>query len=180
MADLARRSLALGENARLAPRLSVVEADLLSGRAGREAAGLKDGAFQTILTNPPFHPAGGRASPDPRRDAARAMPEAGFLQRWLAAASALLAGGGTLVLVARPDNLPAILDAGAGRYGDIRIRPVLPDAERRASRILVRASRGSRAPLSLLPPIVLHDAGGGASEIQRRISEGDATIGFEV
>ncbi|KQT65132.1 MULTISPECIES: tRNA1(Val) (adenine(37)-N6)-methyltransferase [unclassified Aureimonas] len=180
MADLSRRSLMLEENAALAPRLSVAVADLLAGRAGREAAGLKDGAFGLILTNPPFHPAGGRASPDARRDAARAMPEAGFLQRWLASASALLAHGGTLFLVARPDNLPAILEAGEGRYGDIRIRPVQPSAGRRASRILVSARRGSKAPLSLLPPIVLAEEDGRPSDVATAIGEGRATVGFEI
>lgn len=180
LAALSRRSLALAQNAALAPRLSVVPADLLAGRAAREDAGLKDGAFRAILTNPPFHPAGGRASPDARRDAARAMPEAGFLERWLGVAAALLSPGGTLLLVARPDNLAAILSAGEGRYGDLRIRPVQPSAERRAGRILVQARRGSRAPLSLLPPIVLHAADGQAGETATAVAEGRATIGFDV
>lgn len=180
MAGLARRSLGLAENAVPAQRLSVVEADLLGNRTAREAAGLRDGAFRIVLTNPPFHPAGGRASPDAGRNAARAMPEPDFLQRWLAAASALLANGGSLYLIARPDNLPAILSAAPGRFGDIRIRPVLPSPARRASRILVVARRGSKAPLSLLPPIVLHEADGSSSAVASSVAAGDATIDFEV
>ncbi|WP_294640794.1 methyltransferase, partial [uncultured Aureimonas sp.] len=70
--DLARRTLALPENADLSRRLRVAELDLLQLRPAREAAGLADGAFDLVLTNPPFHPAGGRVSPDATRAAAKA------------------------------------------------------------------------------------------------------------
>jgi tRNA1(Val) A37 N6-methylase TrmN6 len=180
MAGLARASLDRPENGALAPRLRLVEADLLGGRDVREAAGLFDGAFDTVLTNPPFHPAGGRASPDPLRRAAREMPEADFLQRWLAAAAALLAAGGLLLLVARPDNLQAVLEAASNRYGDIRVRPVHPRPERRASRLLLSARRGSKAPFQLLPPVVLQDGEGRPTPIAEAIGEGRATIGFEI
>ena len=69
----------------------------------------------------------------PATGAPKAPDADGFLQRWLSVAAALLSPGGALLLVARPDNLPAIVEAGAGRYGDIRIRPVHPAASRRAS-----------------------------------------------
>ncbi|KQT54725.1 hypothetical protein ASG43_03935 [Aureimonas sp. Leaf454] len=180
MADLARSSLALPANAAFGGRLAVAEVDLLAGRTAREAAGLFDGAFQTVLTNPPFHPAGGRASPEPSRQAARSMPEPDFLQRWLAAASALLEPGGLLLLVARPDSLQAVLDAATNRYGDIRLRPVHPRPERPASRILLAARRGSKAPFQILPPVVLADAQGRATPMGAAIGDGRAAIDFEI
>jgi tRNA1(Val) A37 N6-methylase TrmN6 len=52
--------------------------------------------------------------------------------------------------------LPDLLQALEGRFGDIAIRPVLPRADAPASRILVTARRGSRAPLSIQPGFILH------------------------
>jgi tRNA1(Val) A37 N6-methylase TrmN6 len=40
--------------------------------------------------------------------------------------------------------------------------PILPRPETPAHRILVRAVKGSRAALKLLPPLVLHDEEGNA------------------
>jgi tRNA1(Val) A37 N6-methylase TrmN6 len=42
------------------------------------------------------------------------------------------------------------------------VRPVQPFADAPAKRVLVRARRGGRAPLVLLPPLVLHDRAGAA------------------
>ncbi|GGE14689.1 methyltransferase [Aureimonas endophytica] len=178
MAALARRSLTLVENAALALRLSVAQADVVAPRPLREAAGLSDGAFDLVLTNPPFHPAGGRVSPDARRGAALAMPDPDFLGRWIASAAALLVHGGRLALVARPDNLGAILAAAENRLGDLRIVPVHSQAGRAAKRILVQARRGSRARLSLLPPVTLRDAAGRPLPLEAAIGAGTARIDF--
>lgn len=176
MAELARRSVALPGNAALAARLTVVEADLLGGRAARLAAGLADGGFRTVLTNPPFHPAGGRRSPDALRDAARAVRGPRFLTEWIRTAAALLETGGLFAMIARPDGLEDILSAAANRLGDLRIVPVHSRAGHPAIRILVHARKGSRAMLSLLPPVVLNDAGGQATPLSRAIATGEAAI----
>jgi tRNA1(Val) A37 N6-methylase TrmN6 len=47
-----------------------------------------------------------------------------------------------------------------GRYGGIAIRPVHARAEAPAIRLLISATKGSRAALSLRPPLVLHDPDG--------------------
>ncbi|WP_062113507.1 tRNA1(Val) (adenine(37)-N6)-methyltransferase [Aureimonas sp. AU40] len=162
MAHLARASLALPENRALADRLKVVEVDLLSPRPAREAAGLPDGGFDRILSNPPFHPAGGRVSPDALRGAAKSLPEPGFLGRWLAVAGALARHGAPLALIVRPDNLGEILQGAEGRFGAIALCPVQSSAEAPAIRLLVSAVRGSRAPLRILPALVLDEVLRGA------------------
>lgn len=174
MAGLARRSLALAENAALAARLNVIEADVLSRRPAREAAGLFDGAFTTVLTNPPFYPLGSRGSPDPLRQAARTIPDRAFLGGWVCTAAALLEEGGLLAMIARPDSLPDILEASRNRLGDIRILPVHSHPDRRAIRILVQARKGSRAVLSLLPPAALLGADGVETAFGQAISIGAA------
>ena len=55
MAGFARKSLALPENAELATRAEVIEADVtLTGRA-RLAVGLADNSFHHVIMNPPFN-----------------------------------------------------------------------------------------------------------------------------
>lgn len=156
----ARLTLDHPANAHLAGRAELVAADVtLTGKARRDA-GLADHAFDFVLMNPPFNEAADRASPDALRRAAHVM-EDGLFERWLRTASAILRPRGGLALIARPQSLREILAALEGRFGGARILPVHPRPDAPAIRILLRATRGSRAGLSLLPPLVLHDKGDG-------------------
>jgi tRNA1(Val) A37 N6-methylase TrmN6 len=140
----------------------VVEADLLSP-ASRRAAGLTDESAGLVISNPPFlDPGRVRLSPDPRKRRAHVMSAAGpaALAAWIAAAAALVAPGGLMILIHRPDALPVILETLAGRAGGITILPVYPRREAAAVRVLVRGKKGSRAPLSIAPPLFLHDGKG--------------------
>jgi tRNA1(Val) A37 N6-methylase TrmN6 len=53
--------------------------------------------------------------------------------------------------------LPAILAAAEGRFGGLAVLPVHPRAGEPAIRVVVTGRKASRAPLTLLPPLVLHD-----------------------
>ena len=110
LAGLARENLL--QNG-LTDRGYVVEADLLS-EASRRAAGLIDESAGLVISNPPFlDPGRARLSPDLRKRRAHAMPAAGpaALAAWIAAALALVAPGGSIILIHRPDALPVILEA---------------------------------------------------------------------
>lgn len=156
----ARLTLDHPANARLRGRVEMLAADVtLTGKARRDA-GLADGAFDFVLMNPPFNEAANRASPDALRRAAHVM-EDGLFERWLRTASAIVRPRGGLALIARPHSLHEILAALEGRFGDARIVPVHPRPDAPAIRIVLRAVRGSRAALSLLPPLVLHEEAGG-------------------
>jgi tRNA1(Val) A37 N6-methylase TrmN6 len=114
-------------------------------------------AVDHVLSNPPFHPASGRVSPDPATARARtSSPD--LLEDWSRAASRVLRPGGTFTLIHRPDAIQDILAALGGRFGDLKLRFVHADGMSPAVRILVRGTKGSRAPLSVAPPIVLTDA----------------------
>ncbi|HEX2256920.1 MAG TPA: methyltransferase [Afifellaceae bacterium] len=174
--ECAAAALALPENAGFAGRVRWVEADVTAARAAREAAGLPDGRFDWVLMNPPFAEAGRvRASLDPGRSAAHvAGPEA--LAGWIAAAAGLMRPRGRLAIVHRPDALPAILQALAGRFGGARLMPFFPHEGEPATRIVVGAIRASRAPLALLPGLVLHDADGSWTEEARAILDGSRAL----
>ncbi|MGH6847219.1 MAG: methyltransferase, partial [Methylocella sp.] len=172
LAELARANL-LQNN--LAGRGHVLEADLLSN-AGRRGAGLRDESAALVMTNPPFlDPGRARLSPDPRKRRAHAMPNEGALAAWIVASLALVAPGGLFILIHRPDALPLILQTLAGRAGAITVLPVYPRQGANAGRILVRGRKGSRAPLAIAPPLVLHD-GESFTEAADAIHSGVAMI----
>lgn len=140
----------------LTDRCRILTADLLAPEADREAAGLVKSAAHFVVSNPPFLTAGAaRVSPDPARARAHALPEDG-LERWCRTLAWLAAPDATLALIHRADALPHVLQALEGRFGDVAIRPILPSADKHASRILVTARKGSRAPLAIKPGFVLH------------------------
>jgi tRNA1(Val) A37 N6-methylase TrmN6 len=156
LAGLARANLLEND---LRDRGYVAEADLLSP-ASRRAAGLIDESAGLVISNPPFlDPGRVRLSPDLRKRRAHVMPTAGegALAAWIAAAVALVAPGGLFILIHRPGALPVILETLAARAGGITILPVYPRPEAGAGRVLVRGKKGSRAPLAIAPPLVLHD-----------------------
>ena len=176
MAAIARRSLKLEANAALASRVKVVEADVLAPRVGREAAGLADGGFGHVLTNPPFHRHDHRSPPDALRAEAMVAGDADFLPRWIRICAALLCHGGRLAAVVRTDALPVVLPALEGRVGGLRLVPVHTRDGAAAPRLLLVGRKGSRAPLEILPGLVLHDAAGRPTQLLREVSAGTAEV----
>lgn len=159
MIGAARATLSDPENAHLAARSTLVEADVtLTGKA-RAAAGLGDNAFDFVIMNPPFNARTDRESPDVLRKSAHVMPD-GLFEAWLRSAAAVVKPGGGLAIIARPQSLPELCDALGGRFGHIEVLPVHPRPDKAAIRIVIRAVRGSRAGLKLMPPLWMHEASG--------------------
>jgi len=124
------------------------------------AAGLVADGTTAVLMNPPFNdPARQRASPDAGRALAHAAPRA-VLAPWVKTAARLLRARGTLTLIWRADGLADVLAALTPAFGAIGVTPVYPAPDKPGIRILVTAVKASRAPLALLPPLVLADASG--------------------
>ena len=170
LAELCRRNLALNGCAG-----QVAEADLID-RSTWPAAELEPGSADLVATNPPFLEAGhGRASPDPGRAAAHVLPEGGLAQ-WLRACAALLKPGGRLVLVQRADRLADCLGALGRGFGGMRLRFVHGRADGPAARLILTATKGSRAPLAVDPPLVLHDGEGRFTPLAEAIHRGDALL----
>lgn len=143
--------------------------------ASRRAAGLTDGAFDWVMTNPPFlDPAATRISPDAAR--ARAHVAAGGLEPWMRASLALLAPAGIFLMIHRADAIAEILSGAKGRIGALRLMPVHAKADEPAVRLLVSGKKGSRAPLAMLPPLVLHDKDGRFTAQAEAIHRGEAGI----
>lgn len=159
----------------LAQRMRAIHADLLASEAARESAGLRKEAAQIIITNPPFLREGAaRLSPDPARARAHALPEDG-LERWCRTLAWLAAPDAQLAMIHRADALPEILQALDGRFGALAVRPVHPRADAHASRVLVKGRKASRAPLRLLPPLILHETNGDFTLEAAALHKGEGT-----
>jgi tRNA1(Val) A37 N6-methylase TrmN6 len=155
MADYARKSIAHPANARIAPRLSVVEADVtLKGKA-RLAAGLADDMFDHVIMNPPFNDAGDRRAPDGLKAEAHAM-HGDLFEDWIRTAGAILKPGGQLSLIARPESIADIVAACGKRFGGIEITLLHAREGENAIRLLATAIKGSRARLVIRAPLFLH------------------------
>jgi tRNA1(Val) A37 N6-methylase TrmN6 len=131
-----------------------------------------------MMSNPPFFddPKALRA-PSPEKTGAW-MADAG-LSAWTAFALKAVREGGSITLIHRADRLADILSLLAPKAGSFRIRPVQPFADTPAKRVLVRAVKTGKAPLVLLPPLVMHERGGGQHSAQAEaILRGEAALGW--
>lgn len=158
MAFYARKGISLAENAAIAPRLSVLEADVtLKGRP-RVAAGLPDDTFDHVIMNPPFNDASDRKTPDDLKAMAHAMHDDLF-EAWIRTAGAILKPGGQMSLIARPESIAEIIHACGRRFGGIEITLIHPREGEAAIRVLVSAIKGSRARLVFRSPLFMHPDG---------------------
>lgn len=153
---LARQNVVWNE---LSERVSVHSIDVTRSLPAEVVPELAAGRFHHVVANPPFNIEGrGRAPRNRLKAGSHAMP-AGALDRWVRFLARMARADATATIIHRADALGELLGALDGRFGDIRVLPILPRAETPAVRVLVQARKGSRAPLSILPPLVLHGAG---------------------
>lgn len=172
LAGLARRNTVSNG---LAERVQVIEADITAQPAALAALGLVPDMFDVVLVNPPYHAEGqGTASADPVKAAAHAMPAAA-LELWTKALVRVCRPGGSIVMIHRAESLDLVLAALGRRFGGLDILPVHPRRGEPANRILVRGTKGSRAPLRLLPGFIVHaDDGAYTNEAEAILRRGAA------
>lgn len=155
----------------LSDRVAIARGDV---EAGFKALALP--VFDAVMTNPPFFddPTALRA-PAPAKSGAW-MADGG-LPAWTGFCLKAVREGGTVTLIHRADRLADILALLAPKAGSFRIRPVAPFADAPAKRVIVRAIKTGKAPLVLLPPLVLHDRDGGKHSAQAEaILRGEAAL----
>lgn len=153
----------------------VAVADVLD-RASRQAAGLTPESADLVLTNPPFLEEGqARISPDQGRAAAHALPTGG-LEAWLRVCAGFLKPKGRFVMIHRADRVAECLAIVEKRLGGLQLRLVHPSADRPAIRFLMAGTKGSRAPLTILPPVILNGADGRFTPQAEALHRGEATL----
>lgn len=148
IAAIARENVAMNA---MSVRVEIVTGDVLERSRNI-------GVFDGVFVNPPFdEPGEGRAPAQHRLHAH--VTEQG-LSQWVGALADRLRGGAALTLIHRAAKLAEILAALEGRLGGAEIFPVRPRADAEAKRVIVRARKGSRAPLKLWKGLDLHDRSG--------------------
>jgi len=174
LAGLARENAA--RNA-LADRVRVAVLDVNAGVQDFAAAGLPPECAQHVLMNPPFNdPVRQNASPDAGRRHAHTASRDTLVQ-WVERASLLLVQHGSLTLIWRAGGLAAVLTAVAG-LGGITVLPIHPKPGTAAIRVIVRAVKGTAAPLVLLPALTLNGADGKPSAEAEAILRNGERVGL--
>ena len=167
---LARENIALNG---LQDRVQALEGDVA---VRFSSLGLEP--FDAAMTNPPFFD-----DPDalrgPAADRRGAWMADDGLEAWIGFLSKAVREGGSITLIHRADRLGDILGLLAPKAGSIQVLPIHPFADQPAKRVLVRAIKTGKAPLKLLPPLVLHDREGGKHTAQvEAILRGETEIGW--
>ena len=170
-AALARDNIALNG---WASRIEVVVGDIA---APFSALGLAP--FDAVLANPPFFDdAGALRGPAAAKRGAWLTAEG--LGVWTAFLTRAVREGGAITLIHRADRLADLLAGLAPKAGSFQIRPLHPFADVPAKRVLIRAVKTAKAPLRLLPPLVLHERGGAKHTAETEaILRGQAELGWD-
>ncbi len=135
---------------------------ILEGEVQAPPQALRAARFDHVLINPPYlDPARARLPRDADRRRSHGETAVG-LTEWLDLGLRRLRDEGTLSVIHRAERLDDILAVLDGRTGDVVIFPLWPGGPdpKPAKRVVVRARKGSRAPLRLDPGLVLHRPGG--------------------
>jgi hypothetical protein len=98
---------------------------------------------------------------------------------WLDATYLKVREGGRIVVIHRADRLADLLALLSETAGSFSIRPIQPYADEPAKRVLVQAIKTGKAPLKLLPALVLHDRDGGKHRPEvEAILRGEAALSW--
>jgi tRNA1(Val) A37 N6-methylase TrmN6 len=174
--DAALAGLARTNAAANAIQADVIVLDVEADATAFAAAGLAPDSIDAVLMNPPFNdPARHRVSPDTARGIAH-MATATTLSNWVHAARRILKSRGALTLIWRADGIAEVLSALDHGFGSLHILPVHGEARGPANRILVRATKGGRAPTQIRPALMLNDASGVPNKRVQEVLAGKVSL----
>lgn len=153
LAALARQNVLRND---LQERVEIITGDVTAPSSRLEALGIRRESYDHVFTNPPFYTTGNTRMPETAMKRKAHVGPAGTLDAWLRFLTTCVAPGGSISLIHRADALPELLTHVARRFGGITVYPLFPREGTPAGRVILRATKGSRALFRLLPGAVLH------------------------
>jgi len=150
--DLAKKNITQNNAGR---RVSVVRGDLLSATTIHSM-----GQFDHVIANPPYYETGTHSGSalELRRVARQHGPD--DLAGWLLAANRALKPKGTVTFIHAAEKLDELVQGLKKYCGGIKVMPLWPQEKQPCKRLIIQGTKGSKAPLMLLPGIVMHGEGG--------------------
>jgi tRNA1(Val) A37 N6-methylase TrmN6 len=139
--------------------LNGADAEILVGDVASGFGGLDQARFDQAVSNPPFFD-DAKALRLPHEGKRGAWLADHGLDTWTGFLLKSVRDGGVITVIHRADRLQDLLRGLERSAGSFSVRPVHAFAEEPAKRVLVRALKGGRAPLRLLPALALHDRSG--------------------
>jgi tRNA1(Val) A37 N6-methylase TrmN6 len=170
---LAERNVRLNDDE---GRVVVRAGDVGHGFAGQGFLAPGEAPFDLAFANPPFYDDPGALRPPAPGKTAAWIADTG-LDAWTRFLLKAVRDGGRVVMIHRAERLADLLALLGTKAGSFQIRPVHPFADAPAKRVIVRAVKGGKAPLALLPALVLHERDGAKhSAPADAIYRGDADL----
>ena len=157
-----------------ADRFSCIEADVTAPQSVLREKGLVAESYDHVMANPPYYEEG-TVRTSPESASAHVMASNG-MENWVRFFVGMAAPKGLLTLVHLPERLPRLLPSLEGRFGGIKIFPLFPKEGAPATRFILQATKGSKAPLQVLPGLVLHGASGAYTTMAEAILRGGAPL----
>jgi len=169
MTALAKDNITLNN---LSGKMDIVNADIRTKRID----GIETGAFDWVVTNPPFI-LEDQVSPDPVRDIAHRESECP-LSEWIKACLRYVNARGYFAMINRADRLPEILSLLYGKLGGIRIIPVWTKEGEPAKRVIIIGRKGVRSPALLTSGVTLTNSRGERTEQAEAVMRDGAALFF--
>lgn len=165
----------------LTGRVRVVETDLTGPAHVLAENGIAPAKFDVVIANPPYLENGRNRLPEDKVAAGAFGMEAGSLEAWMKFMARAAAADAVMSLIHRADALGIVLAAIGSRFGALRVLPIHPREGEPAHRIIVSGRKGSRAPLQILPGLVLHGTGNAfLPDVQAVLRDGAMLPGLRV
>ena len=164
------------ENAKLNGRSA--QADYFTGDIREYDVDASDLRYDHIICNPPYMESGAHLiSPDQGKAIASGHLEDDMdVSVWVKAALRLLKSGGSITFIHRADMSAEILNAFGKSFGAVEIIPLWPKAGVSSKRVIIRAVKDRKSPLSLHAGLIVHNDDGSYSDKAEQILRDAAFI----
>lgn len=175
----ARYALIAEENFKrnkLHERIMVLKGDLCDSMRHDQVDWPAPNSVSHAYANPPFFLDTTVQAPADGLRAQAHMLKAGELENWVKVMTSAVRPRGTVSIIHPATSLLTLLAAMSSKLGGLTVLPLRAHRKDAASRIIVRGTKGSKAPLQLLPGLVLHEAGSNTfvDEVEAVLRSGEA------